>query len=67
MFEKFKLGPVRFHAAEDADKAKKSGDDKEKAEAAGFFKPTEKMTEGTVTVEGVPVSYQAVAFLLIFQ
>src|SRR5215469_4102445 len=53
------------HAADDADKAKKSGDDKEKAEAAGFFKPTEKITDGTVTIDGTAIRYQAVAGTLV--
>ncbi|HUA66828.1 MAG TPA: peptidase S10 [Alphaproteobacteria bacterium] len=52
-------------AADDANKADKSGDDKEKAEAAEFFKPTEKMTDGTVTVDGTAIRYQAVAGTLV--
>jgi carboxypeptidase C (cathepsin A) len=56
---------VFAHAADDADKAKKSGDDKEKTEAAEFFKPTEKMTDGTATVGGTTIHYQAVAGTLV--
>ena len=56
---------ARAHAADDSDSAKKSGDDKDKAEAAGFFNPTEKMTDGTVTVDGTTIRYQAVAGTLV--
>jgi len=49
-----------------ADKAKKSApDDAEKPVALNFFKPGEKTTEGSVTVEGKRIDYTAVAGTLV--
>ena len=56
---------VFAQAVDDADKAKKTGDDTQKTEVAAFFKPTEKMTDGAVTVDGTPIRYQAVAGTLV--
>ncbi len=61
----FALTAATISPAFAADKAKKPKSDADKTPTYSFFKPTEKITNGSVTVEGHRIDYEAVAGTLV--